>query len=212
VITAVLGTVVLVALAGARRTDTAVSRFLQYAGPSEGQVEADSRTLDKVAALPSVGYAGRAALMLAFPAVVGGRMVAVPGQSQVITVALIDSPPQVRVISVAGRQAVSSRASEVMIDEAAARALGAHIGSVIHLRGYRPDQFHQVLNGAVLRPGVALPGVRVVGIIRTPADLTENPDVPSDVTFAGRKTIYATAALTTGSPPPWRAHQHWYSI
>jgi hypothetical protein len=133
--------------------------------------------------------------MLAFQAVVGGRMVAVPGQSQVITLALIDSPPQVRALSVAGRQAVSSRASEVMIDEAAARALSAHIGSVIHMRGYRPDQLHQVLNGAVLRPGVALPGVRVVGIIRTPADLTENPDVPSDVTFAGRKTIYATAAF-----------------
>jgi hypothetical protein len=38
-ITGLMGAVVLVALAGARRTDTAVSRFLQYAGPTEGEVD-----------------------------------------------------------------------------------------------------------------------------------------------------------------------------
>jgi len=37
-ITGLMGAVVLVVLAGARRTDTAVSRFLQYAGPTEGEV------------------------------------------------------------------------------------------------------------------------------------------------------------------------------
>ena len=42
-ITGLMGAVVLVALAGARRTDTAVSRFLQYAGPAEGEVAASSR-------------------------------------------------------------------------------------------------------------------------------------------------------------------------
>jgi hypothetical protein len=194
-VTALMGGVVLVALAGARRTDTAVSRFLQYAGPTEGQVEADSRTMDKVAALPSVAYASRAALMLALPAIAGGRMAASPGQSQVITFALIHTPPEARAIVVDGRLAVSSRAGEVMINEAAARALNAHVGSVIPLRGYRPDQFQQVLDGAVLHPEVVLPGVRVAGIIRTPADLTENPDVPTDVTFAGRSIIYATAAF-----------------
>ena len=35
-ITAVMGAVVLTALAGARRTDTAVAQFLQYAGPIAG--------------------------------------------------------------------------------------------------------------------------------------------------------------------------------
>ena len=52
-----------------------------------------------------------------------------------------------------------------------------------------------MLNGTVLRPGVVLPGVRVVGIIRTPTDLTENPDAPPDVTFTGNGAIYVTAAF-----------------
>jgi hypothetical protein len=192
-ITGLMGAVVLVALAGARRTDTAVSRFVQYAGPTEGQVATDSRTMDKIAALPSVAYAARGALMLALPVTAGGRMAVAPGQ--VLTWALIHSPPEAHAIIVAGRRAVSSRASEVMINETAARILKARIGSVIHLRGYRPDQVQQVLNGAVLPPRVVLPGVRVVGIIRTPAGLTDNPDVPTDVTFTGTGSLYATAAF-----------------
>lgn len=179
-ITGLMGAVVLVALAGARRTDTAVSRFLQYAGPTEGEVDADPATMDKIAALPSVAYSGRGALMFAVPVTGGGRAASVI--SQVGTWALIDLPPQVRVIIVAGRRAVSSRASEVMINETAARILKARVGSVIHLRGYRRDQAQQVLKGAAPPAGVGLPAVRVVGIIRRPTDLTENPGAPTDVT------------------------------
>jgi hypothetical protein len=55
VITGLMGAVVLVALAGARRTDTAVSRFLQYSGPTEGQVaNVSQQMMGKIAALPSV--------------------------------------------------------------------------------------------------------------------------------------------------------------
>src|SRR5215472_13894169 len=150
VIAALMGGVALAALAGARRTDTAVPRFLQYAGPTEGQVTADPRTMDKIAALPGVAYTARGGLMLAIPVTAGGRLAAALGQ--VLTWALIRSPPQERAIIVAGRRAVVSRAGEVMINEAAARILKARVGSVIHLRGYRPDQAGQVLNGAVLRP------------------------------------------------------------
>jgi hypothetical protein len=192
-VTALMGSAVLVALAGAHRTATAVSRFLQYAGPTEGQVAGDSRTLDKIAALPGVAYTMRAAFMLAVPVTAGGRMAAAPGQ--VITFALINRPPQARAIMVAGRPALPSRAGEVMINEAAARVLNARVGSVIHLRGYRPDQGQQVLNGAVPRPGVPLPDVRVTGITRTPADLAGGLGVPTDVTFLGTGTILATAAF-----------------
>jgi hypothetical protein len=149
--------------------------------------------MDEIAALPSVAYSGRAALMFAVPVTAGGRVTS--AASQVITLALIHSPPQERAIIVAGRRAVSSRASEVMINEAAARILKARVGSVIHLRGYRPDQAQQVLNGAVLPPRVVLPAVHVAGIIRTPADLAENPDAPTDVTFMGNGAIVVTAAF-----------------
>ena len=191
-LTALMGSAVLVALAGAHRTATAVSRFVQYAGPTEGQVAADSRTLDKVAVLPGVAYTMRAAFMLAVPVTADGQTAAAPGQ--VITFALINRPPEARAIMVAGL-ALPSRAGEVMINEAAARVLNARVGSVIHLRGYRPDQGQQVLNGAVLRPRVPLPDVRVTGITRTPADLAAGLGVPTDVTFLGTGTIVATAAF-----------------
>src|SRR6266516_7498288 len=87
--------------------------------------------------------------------------------------------------AVAGRLAAPSRANEVVINETAARILTARVGSVIRLRGYRPDQVHQVLNGASPPPSVWLPSVHVVGVIRTPVDLTENPDAPADVSFMG---------------------------
>src|SRR5262245_1263419 len=192
-IAALIGGVALAALAGARRTDTAVSRFLQFAGPTEGQVAADPRTMDRIAALPGVASTGRGGMMLAIPVTASGRLAAAPGQ--VLTWALIRIPPQARAIIVAGRRAVPSRMTEVMINETAARILGAGVGSVIRLRGYRPDQADQVLRGAALPPPVALPAVRVVGVIRTPTDLTENPDAPTDVTFIGTGGIYVTAAF-----------------
>ena len=81
-----------------------------------------------------------------------------------------------------------------MINEAAARVLGAHVGSVIQLRGFRPSQLMAVLNNQVLRPTVTLPDVRVATIIRTPSDLGDS-GAPSDVTFAGTGSMFLTAAF-----------------
>ena len=101
-ITAVMGAVTLAALAGARRTDTAVAQFLQYAGPLQGQVSADPATMAKIAALPGVAYTEVGALMLAVPVSVDGRPYARPG-GQVSTLALVYRPPQARAIVLAGR-------------------------------------------------------------------------------------------------------------
>jgi hypothetical protein len=129
-------------------------------------------------------------LMVAAPAghPAAGRL------GQVTTWALIDTPPQDRAIIVAGRRPIPSRAGEVMINETAARVLGAHVGSEILLRGARPDQVQQVLDNAVRRPTVAVPDVRVTGIIRTPADLGDS-GAPADVTFTGTGSLYLTAAF-----------------
>ena len=110
------------------------------------------------------------------------------------TWALIDTPPQARAILVAGRRPSPSRADEVMINETAARILGAHVGSVIQLRGFRPDQLMQVLNNEVRHPGVTLPDVRVTAIIRSPSDLASS-GAPSDVTFTGTGSLFLTAAF-----------------
>ena len=142
-----------------------------------------------IGALPGVAYTERGAMMFAAP-MAGGRVLA-----QVGTWALIDRPPQARAIIVAGRYANLSRAGEVMINETAARFLRAGVGSVIRLRGYRPDQARQVLTGSAAPPPVVLPAVRVVGIIRLPTDLADSNGVPADVSYAGTASVYVTRAF-----------------
>jgi FtsX-like permease family len=191
-ITAVMGAVVLAALAGARRTDTAVAQFLQYAGPTQGYVSADLATMDKIAALPGVAYAEVGDRLLAGPVSADGRPAS---PDQVSTLALLDRPPQMRGIILAGRWASQSRADEAVLDESAAQELDAHVGSVLELRGYRPSQMQQVLNGSTVPPQVVLGGVRVTGIIRIPTDLTENFTADADVIYAGQGDVFTTAAF-----------------
>jgi hypothetical protein len=191
-ITAVMGAVVLTALAGARRTDTAVARFLQYAGPMQGYVSAAPATMDKIAALPGVAYAEVGDRMLGGPVSIDGRPAS---PDQVSTLALLDRPPQVRGIIIAGRLAAQSRADEAVLDESAAQELDAHVGSVLELRGYRPSQMQQVLNGSTVPPQVVLGGVRVTGIIRIPTDLTENFAADADVIYTGQGDLFTTAAF-----------------
>ena len=111
-----------------------------------------------------------------------------------ITEAMISRPPQARAIILAGRYAVQSRADEVMLNESAAQELHAHVGSVMRMAGYRPDQTEQAMSGTVLPPRVA-GTVRVTGIIRLPTDLTGDLDAPAGVTYAGQGDIIATAAF-----------------
>ena len=191
-ITGLMGALVLVSLAGARRTDTAVSRFLAWSGPTEGQVAGvPFRTLGRIARLPGLAYSERGAFMLmaASPAGHPGPP-ARPGD---------DVGPDRHPAAVPGDHrglpaATPSRADEVMINETAARILGAHVGSKIQLRGFRPSQVMAVLNDQALHPAVTLPDVRVTAIIRTPTDLADS-GAPADVIFTGTGSLFLTAAF-----------------
>jgi len=97
-VVALMGAVALVSLAGARRTDTAVSRFMAHAGV-QGQVSASPAVLRRVAALPSVAWTQRGTLIFAVPYAHGRP------QGQVLPWAILDHPPQFRPIIVAGRMA-----------------------------------------------------------------------------------------------------------
>ncbi len=194
-ITALMGSVALAGLAGARRTDTAVARFVQYAGPMLGQVSADPATMAKIAALPDVAYSEVGALMLVIPVAIDGRPLGSKGSVNVITEALATRPPQARAIVLAGRDADQSQADEVMLNESAAQELHAHVGSVLELRGYRPSQVQQAMNGTDIPPSASAGSVRVTGIIRMPTDLTDNLDAPPGVTYTGQGDVIATAAF-----------------
>ena len=66
-----------------------MSRFLAYAGVTQGQVSASPAVMRRVAALPSVAWSQRGSLILAVPYVRGRP------QSQVLPWAILDRPPQV---------------------------------------------------------------------------------------------------------------------
>jgi hypothetical protein len=188
-VVALMGALVLVSLAGARRTDTAVSRFLAYVGVTHGEVSASPAVMRRVAALPSVAFSARGAVILAVPYVRGRP------QSQVLPLAILDRPAQSRPIIVAGRLADPSRPGQAMINESAARAMHIGVGSVIALRGHRPGQDEQVFSGAYVPPRVGLPSVRVVGILRLLRDLATNADIPADVSYQGNGAVYLDAAF-----------------
>ena len=203
-ITAVMGAVVLAALAGARRTDTAVARFLAYAGPFQGQVAGgqtpmDLATMDKIAALPGIAYSQQGAFMLCFPASVDGRPAP---ENQVITEATISRSPQSRAILLAGRFPRQSRPDEVALNESAAQELHAHVGSVLGMAGYAPDQVQQALSGTTVPPKAAIGNLRVTGIIRMPTDLTDDLDAPADVTYMAKGTSSRLRRSTRSTRPP----------
>lgn len=80
-ITGLMGSLVLVSLAGARRTDTAVSRFLAWSGPTEGDVGGvPFATLGRIARLPGVAYSERGAFMLMAASPAGQRAPAGPAR------------------------------------------------------------------------------------------------------------------------------------
>src|ERR1700722_5664900 len=149
----------------------------------------------KTAPLPDVAYTETGALMLVTPVTVDGRPVGSQIPGDVITKAIVSRPPQSRAIILAGRDAVQSRADEVMLNESAAQELHAHVGSVLELRGYSPNQLQQVMNGTEIPPSVSAGSVRVTGIVRLPTDLTDNLDAPAGVTFTGQGDVIATAAF-----------------
>ena len=73
-ITGLMGALVLVSLAGARRTDTAVPRFLAWSGPTEGQVAGvPFATLGRLRRLPGLAYSERGAFMLMAASPAGQR-------------------------------------------------------------------------------------------------------------------------------------------
>src|SRR3984957_12907037 len=149
----------------------------------------------KTAPLPDVAYTETGALMLVTPVTVDGRPVGSQIPGDVITQAIVSRPPQSRAIILAGRDAVQSRADEVMLNESAAQELHAHVGSVLELRGYPPSQLQQVMNGTDTPPTVSAGSVRVTGIVRLPTDLTDTHDAPAGVTFTGQGDVIATAAF-----------------
>jgi len=186
----IAGGVVMAAAAGARRTDSAVPRFLNYMQAATANVEADPSQFHAIAALPDVQSARAGAFMLMGKSAQSSAATRFP----ISVIALADPTLIGRPRVIAGRLFDLNDPTQALINEAALRTGALHIGETVSLRGFTPDQMDVVLRGSNIAPKGPSASVRVVGVIREPTDLsTSSP--PPGVIYAGNDVLVITPAL-----------------
>jgi hypothetical protein len=199
---------VLAAVAGARRTNTALPRFIAHDRgidatvdfPGAGQQRSRdplARELREVAALPEVaGVARLTAIILssADPASPVGRrrdlgfLPMDPGVSRIVG----------RPIVVAGRLANEQRADEAVVDEELAARRHLRVGSIWRIGAYTTAQFEQAGSENSIAPAGPTVGLRIVGIVRHPIDL-----LPA---VTGQDGIYVNQGDLLLTPAYWRRY------
>ncbi|HEV2070268.1 MAG TPA: FtsX-like permease family protein [Acidimicrobiales bacterium] len=195
----------LAALAGARRTDAAIGKFVAadkaadvyaaFAGPALGGTASADLVAEEaqVQALDGVVRTGRvseAIVQLTGPTIPGGR-VTVGGWN------IGMDPEGIGMISrfhlVAGTHPDQRRPEQVIIDEELARDTELAVGSHLKLRTFTPDQLSSYASAPA--EGIEV-DAQVVGVVRRPTDLRDpqqrqlHPNV-----YTVHQDLYMTSAL-----------------
>jgi ABC-type lipoprotein release transport system permease subunit len=198
VLVGLAGGMVLAAVAGARRTDAALPRFLAYDraaadaiiySPGGGQLR---RELGVLAALPEVARVTRITTTIVSsldPANQTSLRRAVgylpldPGGSWMFG----------RSIVVAGRLPDERRADEAVVDEELAARRHVAVGSTWRVGAYTMDQLQQANSETPTAPAGPTVALRIVGIVRHPGDLL--PIISDqDNLFLNHNDLYLTPA------------------
>ena len=190
------GGITIAAVAGARRADSATNRFMEQTG---------SRIV--VTASPELAIGTELGLWDTIPA----QIAALPGVRGVLPVGWegvalqsggepgfffmglngtgVGEDPPTGLTVVEGRLAADDADDEIALNEEAAQFTGASVGDTIELRSYASDQMEEFIIGdgaEDLGPRVE---VEVVGIVRGPEDLADNPE-PQAFLSTGFRTTY----------------------
>ncbi len=161
-----VGAVVLTALAGARRTDTAYDRLREAVGTSDASIEVSPEYFDAIAALPQVESAAPGSYFFVFPQNFDG---------DVLTLAAVDDQlftTSHRPLITDGRAPELDEPDAVMVNTEAAEQLGVGAGDSIVLVSMTPEQMELLINGG--DPGEpAGPDIEVTvaAIVRTEAEI-----------------------------------------
>lgn len=133
----------LAALAGARRTDTAVGRLLDATNANDAVFSGEERFFSSIERLPQVASSHERVFLPVAPtepATPNGRApmwrrwrLSEPGTPHGVPWALV----------VDGRFADPSRADQVVVNESTASHLGLHVGSQMSFASFGPDQLHR---------------------------------------------------------------------
>ena len=177
------GALVLAAVAGARRSEAALPRFLAanqtvdatvYV-PSSGPADDAAAAQRRVAALPEVRQAFRMTGWTVGALILAGADPAEPSgwQRQLGTVALDPGGSMAfgRPIMVAGRLPDERRPEEVAVDEELAGRRDLSVGSRYRVQAFTVEQFAAAGEGRDVAARGAVADLRVVGIVRYPRDL-----------------------------------------
>jgi len=187
---AIAGGATIATIAGARRTDTAVARFLAYEKPQEGAVFTDSAFYPQIARLPEVESSTRVARFGFVPTDDHWR----PDTESNLGAIGVDSFDAGRPIVVAGRLPSADRVDEVAVNTSAVADDHLGMGSVIRFLAFTPGQAQSVLGPANIFPHGPRITVHVVGIVRFPSDLSTAQLSPG-VIFTGSDTVFFTPAF-----------------
>jgi hypothetical protein len=211
------GGIALTALAGARRTDTAIGQFVAYSHPDDGAflygnpcepptvsgAAADSLSLlpveKRVVDLPQVAQHFRAPYLYLTSSPTGytGTSLNAIGAANAALFRTVDRP-----LVVAGELPDPKRPYDVAINELAAEGRHLHVGSHILLYAASAAQFHHcaLTNGSSYKPVVPKGPtfrVRVTGIVRFPQDIDAVLPLADkqDVSYEGQENVYLTPAF-----------------
>jgi hypothetical protein len=198
VLVGLAGGVVLAAVAGARRTEGAMDRFLSYNQSMDVFVLGAGPAFDTVRRLPQVTASGSRLSMLLVPRTPSG---------QPDTAALGDVYPTAaargplwttldRPLLVAGRHPDPNRPFEVAVNERLASHYRLEPGSTFPMWAYTPEQLKRASSTKDLGPPAGPTfGFTVTGIERQPSDLSPVP-VNQDVEYLGAQDLYLTPAFS----------------
>ena len=205
------GGVVLAAIAGASRTDSAMDRFVAFSRPEDVYVIVNggqgdppdpagfARTLAtraRVLALPQIAEAGRAPYVFMTANKHGADLGSVNpfASADAHAFRTIDRPLLLR-----GRLARLDRPDEVAVDDLDAAALHVRVGSLVKLRSFSAQQTQAFATsgaGKIPSPEGQRYTFRVVGIVRDPTTVDTPPAaIVRDASYQGKGRMLLTPAF-----------------
>jgi ABC-type lipoprotein release transport system permease subunit len=182
-------------VAGARRTSSAMDRFLAYYRPFDAFVFGEGIDLDAVAALPQVADADTQSYLLLAPSTPEGDPDPGGSLNPFLTTRGTAGVTSQRPIVVAGRLPRPDAPLEIAVNEDLARRQRVGAGDTLRVWAYAPEQFFEVLEapGTVDPAGPAL-DLQVTGVVRHPFDISPDP-VDDEVTYSAIQSLYLSPAF-----------------
>jgi hypothetical protein len=192
-VVAVGGACVLAAVAGARRTDTAMKRFVAYNRPSDLSLflPPDPLLPKQVLSLPQVARWTRIPYLMAKVDQQVAGDTALFGAVDDDALRTMDRP-----LLLAGRLPDVHRPDEAVIDDRALEGSHLHIGSTVDVQEFTRQQVDEISNNGFRSepPEGDHMTLRVVGVIREPTDIAVVP-IHQHSVYDSSGSMYASPAF-----------------